>query len=96
MARILAFGSPGSTAYAVFFGTFLYAIGFRYRLHRSQDDRHRPGRTGRGGLRRQHRADVAVRGPAQRHGAQPFKRWWTRFVPPAIERSTYVLSRASR
>jgi len=90
MARILAF-LYGTAAYALFLGTFLYAIGFITGLpvHKTID-------TG---------AVVPVAEAliinvllmslfAIQHSVMArkgFKRWWTQFVPPAIERSTYVL-----
>jgi len=90
MRRILAL-LYGSVAYIVFLGTFLYAIGFVTGLV--------VPKTVDMGL-------VAPIGEALvvnilllslfavQHSVmarKPFKRWWTQFLPIAIERSTYVL-----
>ena len=90
MGRILAL-IYGSVAYLVFLGAFLYAIGFV---------------TGLGVPKTVDTGLVAPIGEAivvnillmsvfaVQHSVmarKPFKRWWTQFVPSAIERSTYVL-----
>lgn len=90
MARILAL-LYGSVAYLVFLGTFLYAIGFV---------------TGLVVPKTVDMGSVAPTGEALvvnilllslfavQHSVmarKSFKRWWMQFVPPAIERSTYVL-----
>src|SRR5262252_3412634 len=90
MGRILTL-LYGSVAYLVFLGIFLYAIGFVTGLV--------VPKTVDTGL-------VAPIGEALvvnilllslfavQHSVmarKPFKRWWTQFVPRAIERSTYVL-----
>ncbi|BBX95179.1 methanethiol S-methyltransferase [Mycobacterium lacus] len=90
MKRYLIIGY-GAASYVVFLVAFLYAIGFVGNLVVPRSVDH---------------AITASIGPAVtinvlllgafavQHSVMArrwFKRWWTRFVPPSIERSTYVL-----
>jgi protein-S-isoprenylcysteine O-methyltransferase Ste14 len=81
----------GVACYVVFFATFLYAIAFlgNFIIDNSIDAA--PTR----GVGEAIAINIALLAAfALQHSimARPaFKRWWTRFVPPAAERSTYVL-----
>jgi len=90
MTRILAF-LYGLAAYVFFLGTFLYAIGFITGLPvpKTIDD---------GPIVPLNEALVVnlllMSLFAVQHSVMArkgFKRWWTQFVSPAVERSTYVL-----
>ena len=78
-------------SYALFLATFLYAVGFVGDLFVPKSIN---APTGPGGWAA-FLVDAAVLGLfAVQHSvmARPaFKRWWTRFVPAPVERSTYVL-----
>jgi protein-S-isoprenylcysteine O-methyltransferase Ste14 len=90
MARILAF-LYGLAAYVTFLGTFLYAIGFVTGLPV-------PKTIDSGPIVPLAEALVVnlllLSLFAVQHSVMarpPFKRWWMQFVPPSVERSTYVL-----
>jgi protein-S-isoprenylcysteine O-methyltransferase Ste14 len=105
MNRIAAL-AYGAVSYLIFFGTFLYAIGFlaNFGVPRTIDFVSPPGTsfevasaqgvsTSFGIALLINLALLSVF--ALQHSVMArigFKRWWTRFVPEPVERSTYVLA----
>ena len=90
MGRIIGF-LFGLVAYAVFLGTFLYAVGFVSGVAVPKTIDSGPVAPVAQALI----INILLMSLfAVQHSVmarKPFKRWWTRFIPATIERSTYVL-----
>jgi methanethiol S-methyltransferase len=93
LGRIAAF-LYGIAAYLVFFATFLFAIGFVEDLVVPATLDGAPGAPASPLTQAVIVNLVLMSIFAMQHSvmARPgFKRWWTRFVPPSVERATFVL-----
>jgi len=91
MTKKLTFFVYGSFCYAVFFATFLYAVGFigGFLVPTTLDGAPRTGLAAALAIDLGLLALFAVQHSVM--ARRGFKRVWTRFVPQPIERSTYVL-----
>jgi protein-S-isoprenylcysteine O-methyltransferase Ste14 len=91
MTRAIAF-LYGILSYLVFFATFLYAVGFVAGLVVPKSIDTGPILPATDALT----VDIVLLSVfAVQHSLmarRQFKQWWTKFVPPSVERSTYVLA----